>query len=194
MPSQTCSHTHTHMLILLQIGPCSLIITHSRPCLLSGGCITPNTQPEKKEKTPTSFAGYSSAFCLKKIQLCCWNPACVGTRVFSSCHPELNSLDHLQGLWGLLTVPCGVTRWGLRYCDVLMFPKCADEKISAMFESDVVIPPCCRCLNTLQCKQQEECHQYCHHSRHLGAQTQRREPPPCIYHAVILKAVLAALV
>lgn len=44
------THTHTHTLILLQIGPCSLIITHSRPCLLSGGCITPNTQPEKKRK------------------------------------------------------------------------------------------------------------------------------------------------
>ena len=45
-------HAATHTLILLQIGPCSLIITHSRPCLLSGGCLTPNMQPEKRKRRP----------------------------------------------------------------------------------------------------------------------------------------------
>lgn len=50
-----------------------------------------------------------------------------------------------------------------------MFPKCADEKIGTVFESDVVIPPGCRCLNMLWCEQEEECRRFCHRYCDLGA-------------------------
>lgn len=106
----------------------------------------------RKRNTPTSLARYSLPF-VHEISLRRRNSTrvhcCQGLLQLSPTGKQCRSHS---GTSGLLTVLGGVTRWGLRYCDVLRFPKCVDEKIG----------PCCRCLNMLQCKQEEECHHFCY--------------------------------
>lgn len=155
-------HSHTHP---KQIAPCSLIITHSHPHQLSARCMTPKMQPEKKQ-TPTSLAYYSSPFVmsLRRTNLARfhWHLGLV------ELSPRAKQCRLLSGTLGVLTVLGGRTRWDLRYCDVLIFPKCADMKIRAPFESDVVIPTSCRCPNMFQCKHEEKCRNVCRHYHSLG--------------------------
>lgn len=61
------AHTHTNT---IHVAPCSLIISHSHPCLLSVQSITPNTQlgKQKKLKAPTWFARHSPSTVNKVFQ------------------------------------------------------------------------------------------------------------------------------
>lgn len=122
-------------------------------------------------RIPSSTARFSLSSTHYVSLLNLWKPRCATTDVFFSFQAEPNSASPIQAIWSLLTEPGGETRWGLRYCDVLMFPKYVDEEIATVPEF------WCRNLPRLQMSKQVrgqaigECHivwdHYC--SEHVRA-------------------------